>query len=533
MFKYLSLVIASIILISAGTGSNVWSVGDGNPGIGKEIRFNVGNGASNPAIKFDTGSSKIQIANDGVTFEEIISNDGNLTTEDGLTSLDVSLGTGNASAGDSGDVTIQTGSATGTRGKIKLVDGSEGTIGHVWTSTGVDGSGAWAAPSGGGGGPTPWRSGLVAALTNDLVSPGSGIDATAWSDNDDRFDVQVGQYIIGDGDGSPSLFEITSATPNAGIYVEQLTGLSSPFVPSSDSNITAQTFQISNSGAVDKVTVNIFNGGGFTGGNIFAEIQETTAGQPNGSILGTSDSYSILGVNGFQSFIFPTPVNLVSGTTYAVLIRTSGMSGGGLYAVRASLTNPYADGQLYVTVNGGSTWTSQPNNDIYFRLERRLLVDLSSTPMQNGDVYSVNHYLPYPTTLEDPATVRFIDSGSPVVKLTTLTRKETKSLAGQGTLTSGSCTFTRVEYQVTTSCTSASHPPASSVSTFSEFAPSWARPSTAANNYGVVNAFVAGVNVRYFRIGSSGQLTWQYVNWSGTATSFGSSSPASISYSLE
>lgn len=51
---------------------------------------------------------------------------------------------------DSGDITLQTGTAAGTRGKviidsssIKLKDGSEGTVGHVWKSTDTDGSGNW------------------------------------------------------------------------------------------------------------------------------------------------------------------------------------------------------------------------------------------------------------------------------------------------------------------------------------------------------------------------------------------------------
>lgn len=54
------------------------------------------------------------------------------------------------------DVAVNAGTtitlAPGAESGIKLVDGSEGTAGHVWTSTGVDGSGHWEAASGGGGG---------------------------------------------------------------------------------------------------------------------------------------------------------------------------------------------------------------------------------------------------------------------------------------------------------------------------------------------------------------------------------------------
>lgn len=56
----------------------------------------------------------------------------------------------NSQGGGSGAITVQTGTITGgTRGKIQLQDGTQGTVGHVWTSTDASGSGGWAAvPSG-------------------------------------------------------------------------------------------------------------------------------------------------------------------------------------------------------------------------------------------------------------------------------------------------------------------------------------------------------------------------------------------------
>lgn len=62
----------------------------------------------------------------------------------------LNLSSGNASSGSSGNIVLQTGTASGTRGKIKLVDGSEGTSGNVWTSTASDGSGHWATPAAAG-----------------------------------------------------------------------------------------------------------------------------------------------------------------------------------------------------------------------------------------------------------------------------------------------------------------------------------------------------------------------------------------------
>ena len=88
-----------------------------------------------------------EVASQHTTIETIGDNTANSVSTGSLYLL-----TGNklAGTGNSGDINIKPGtSAGGQRGKIKLRDGSEGTVGHVWTSTGVNGEGAWAEPTGG------------------------------------------------------------------------------------------------------------------------------------------------------------------------------------------------------------------------------------------------------------------------------------------------------------------------------------------------------------------------------------------------
>ena len=54
---------------------------------------------------------------------------------------------GNSTNGSSGGVILRPNATFGTtRGVIQFVDGSEGTTGHVWTSTDSVGSGSWSAP---------------------------------------------------------------------------------------------------------------------------------------------------------------------------------------------------------------------------------------------------------------------------------------------------------------------------------------------------------------------------------------------------
>jgi len=66
-----------------------------------------------------------------------------------------------------------------------------------------------------------WRSDLVRALTNDVISAGS-VDPTGFSDLDgslDGNDFAVGEYLIGDADGTPALWEVTAITSATDITV--------------------------------------------------------------------------------------------------------------------------------------------------------------------------------------------------------------------------------------------------------------------------------------------------------------------------
>lgn len=67
-----------------------------------------------------------------------------------------------AGTGNSGNIILGIGtSLAGSRGKIKFVDGSHGTAGHVWTSTGTDGSGHWEATKSPAGTICGWSDGTL------------------------------------------------------------------------------------------------------------------------------------------------------------------------------------------------------------------------------------------------------------------------------------------------------------------------------------------------------------------------------------
>jgi len=62
-----------------------------------------------------------------------------------------------------------------------------------------------------------WRSELVRAATNEALVAGS-TDPTGWADNEQGLadtDFAIGEYVIGDVDGTPALFEVTAiSSPN-------------------------------------------------------------------------------------------------------------------------------------------------------------------------------------------------------------------------------------------------------------------------------------------------------------------------------
>ncbi len=125
-----------------GSSGSRWNIGYVNnvvaqwlygPGGGGPDTLDIG-----ASVDFDNGSAAVKLASIGNTATK-----------------DISLESGAASAGDSGNVSLVVGTATGTQGVFTFIkSGDTTTDGYVWTAIGTDGTGYWAAPGGGGGGLT-------------------------------------------------------------------------------------------------------------------------------------------------------------------------------------------------------------------------------------------------------------------------------------------------------------------------------------------------------------------------------------------
>lgn len=140
-----SSIIASSKTIATGTTDNSGSVlfgsGDINVGSGNSGSVAVKSGTINTGLSGNSGSLELATANA-------------------------------AAGGNSGDMLIKIGaSPSGTRGKISVVDGSEGTAGHVLTSTNTSGQLHWAALP---------VSNAIKQLTGDVTAgPASGEQSVA------------------------------------------------------------------------------------------------------------------------------------------------------------------------------------------------------------------------------------------------------------------------------------------------------------------------------------------------------------------
>lgn len=128
----------------------------------------------------------------------------------------------------------------------------------------------------------------------------------------------------------------------------------------------AQTFTPSSSHSIDYISLNMYREG--TVGTIYAEVWNTSAGVPTSKIGVTSDGVPLsqLGTdnNSWITFSFSSPISVVSGTQYAIVIYGTGFDGSNRPFWREDATSPtYSGGNVLVYV---SSWNNVPTEDFLF-----------------------------------------------------------------------------------------------------------------------------------------------------------------------
>jgi len=129
-------------------------------------------------------------------------------------------------------------------------------------------------------------------------------------------------------------------------------------------NFIAQTFKPAVSADCSSIGLWLWDAGTAIG-NVTVEIQGTSGGDPDNTAIATTTipiaSLSAL-PGSWVTATFGTPVALVAGTQYAIVIKALTCTGVGTDYVCWGIdvvTPTYADGNVEGTANGGTLWTAQ------------------------------------------------------------------------------------------------------------------------------------------------------------------------------
>lgn len=188
-----------------------------------------------------------------------------------------------AGSGPTGNVSIQTGVTSGTRGKIYLKEGSEGTAGHVWTSYGTSGEGRWEAP--GGGLASDWTS----SNSGTVAAGGSGPYAALIYSNSSPQNVFIGS--ANRSAGSASVFVATGdvdSSNTTGSLNLLSGGITDTAVNGTSGAIYLQSGDVANTATGNTGQVRIGSGvaGGASGssGHVYLAAGETSGSGVGGNL---------------------------------------------------------------------------------------------------------------------------------------------------------------------------------------------------------------------------------------------------------
>lgn len=139
----------------------------------------------------------------------------------------------------------------------------------------------------------------------------------------------------------------------------------------------AQTFTPSQKYDMTGVNIPVYRVG--LPGNVTVSLRATAAGLPVGADLvsGSSDVDAITtDINGtWINVSFTEDYSLVSGTVYAIVVRTTVI--GGTLNWLIDTDNGYASGQQCTSANSGVLWVAVPANDCLFEIEGRNAIIMS------------------------------------------------------------------------------------------------------------------------------------------------------------
>lgn len=164
---------------------------------------------------------------------------------------------------------------------------------------------------------------------------------------------------------------ISSVSYAVGTIDVSVTGTSGMYLGiTSSTAYLGQTFTAGASGLLDRVTVNIRRNDAV--GNVYVDVWATSAGVPVAPALATATitQSSINTSNSDVAIDFGTPATLVSGTTYALVLRApgAGVMTGMMSQTQLlwNLENTAIPGSVFTATGSGTTWNADTRYDFRF-----------------------------------------------------------------------------------------------------------------------------------------------------------------------
>lgn len=147
-------------------------------------------------------------------------------------------------------------------------------------------------------------------------------------------------------------------------------------------NWFAQTFEASDAYDITGVQIPVYRTG--TPGTVTVSLRATAAGVPTGADLtsGTYDGDTVTTDTGAEwiAIAFDSDYSLVSGTTYAIVVRATAGDANNRLNWQVDTDGGYDDGQEATSVNSGVAWNGVAANDMLFEVLVR-----------GGATYSLGH----------------------------------------------------------------------------------------------------------------------------------------------
>jgi hypothetical protein len=143
----------------------------------------------------------------------------------------------------------------------------------------------------------------------------------------------------------------------------------------------AQEFTCPSQGSciVDSAKISLTASVGSPSGQLQASIQTVSASKPSGTLVGQSALVTPT-ASAWNTFTFPSPITLTTGTSYFLVIQSVNTQSTGVYwKWNGNNPNNYSPGLLSQSTNGGSSWTNFSADSTLFIIDYANLTGTAPT----------------------------------------------------------------------------------------------------------------------------------------------------------